>query len=124
MRVGDINHLNLRNPSPVQAPVGLSGRFVVITCKNQAIRMLDIHGELLTAVGNQLMDTGLRQLRKLLQIGGVGDVLESPGDPPTIVLTIGPEQLSFGVQHFRQFVVSEGCFHRSDWLSTFHSSKG
>ena len=65
MRIGDSDNLNFRDACPVKATVGLPRRFIVAANQDEAVRMFDIHGELLVAVATQLVEPGLRQLGEL-----------------------------------------------------------
>lgn len=124
MGIGDFDYLNLRNTEPIQAAVRRSGRFFMVRHQDEAVRMFDIHGELLVAISAQLVEPGLRQLGELFKIRRVRDVLESSRDPPSVVLPAGPKQLAFGIQHFRELAVLERKLHRSSRMSNIIHPKG
>lgn len=81
--------------------------------------MPDIHRVLLLAVAGQLMEPGLRQLVELIKIRRVRDVLQPP-----VVLPVGPNEIAFRVQRFRELAVLEGKFHWFARLSEIIHPKG
>jgi hypothetical protein len=110
--VDNFDQLHFRDTGPVQPAVGLSGRFFMIADQDEAIGVLGVHGDLLVSVRGQLVDARLGHFRELLESCRVSDVLQPQADSATVVGSVVPDKLSFGVQHFRQLAVSEGQFHK------------
>ena len=124
MCVRNFDQLDLRDAGPIEAAVRLSGGVFMTAYQDQAIGVLDVHGDLFIAVSGELVDARLRDFGEFLKSRGVADVLQPQSDAATVVGSVAPDKRSLGVQPLRQLAVSESKFHRSAIVSTNIHSKG